>query len=148
MAPKAHEARAAQRTIMAQMEDCIDEHTAVKGRLDACELPVGVGSCGSPPSVVHVHHQALCVLVGGQRILLQRDRDLMEAGIDEDDARRLERRERSARPHADDDGGSLIEVDRKKGTLKASGTAAVVMAVVVVVVMAVLVGKQYLGGAH
>ncbi len=146
MAPKAHEARAAQRTIMAQMDDCIDEHTAVKSKLDACELPVGVGACGSPPSVVHVHHQALCTLVSGQRIILQRDRDILEAGIDEYDARRSERRERSARP-AHDDVVSLIEVDRKCGTLKASGTAAVVMAVLAVVV-AVLVGKQYLEGAH
>jgi len=142
-----HEARAAQRTIIAQMDACIFDHGAAKQKLDACVIHGGM-ACGSSPDVVHVHHTALCTLVTGQRILLQDRRDLLEAGIDDDDARRSERRERPARPAHDDDGGSLIEVDRKRGTLKASGTAAVVMAVVVVVVMAVLVGKQYLGGAH
>jgi hypothetical protein len=144
-----HEARAAQRTIIAQMDACIFDHGTAKERLDACILPVtSSASCGSSPSLVHVHHTALCTLVTGQRILLQDRRDLLEAGIDEDDARRSERRERAARAAHDDDGGSLIEVDRKRGTLKASGTAAVVMAVLVVVVAAVLVGKQYFGGAH
>ena len=140
-----HEARAAQRTIIAQMDACIFDHGTAKERLDACILPVtSSASCGSSPSLVHVHHTALCTLVTGQRILLQDRRDLLEAGIDEDDARR----ERAERAEHDDDGGSLIEVDRKRGTLKASGTAAVVMAVLVVVVAAVLAGKQYLGGAH
>jgi len=137
-----HEARAAQRTIIAQMDACICDHGAAKQKLDACVLPGGM-ACGSSPDVVHVHHTALCTLVTGQRILLQDRRDLLEAGIDDDDARRAERRERSARPHADDDGGSIIEVDRKKGTLKASGTAAVVMAVVVVAVAAIAAWGHY-----
>ena len=147
MAAKAHEARAAQRTIMAQMDDCIDEHATVKGKLDACELPSGLAACGSPPSVVHVHHQALVTLVSGQRILLQERRDRLDSELraDEDSARRRVR----DRPVQDDDGGgAAIEVDRKRGILKANGLAAVVMAVVVAVVGAILAKGYLAGGAH
>ena len=122
MAPRAN---AAQRTIVAQMDTCIDEHTSVKGRLDACELPVGAAACGSPPSVVHIHHQALCTLVGGQRILLQERRDRLEQDmLDDEDGRR--RRDRP-RPQPDAD----LMVDRKRGVLRANGPVAMMLAIVV-----------------
>lgn len=116
-------ANAAQRTIVAQMDSCIDEHTSVKGRLDACELPVGAAACGSPPSVVHIHHQALCTLVGGQRILLQERRDRLEQDMLDDDDR--SRRRERPQPETSD-----LLVDRKRQILRANGPVAMMLAIV------------------
>ncbi len=123
MAPKAN---AAQRTIIAQMDTCIDEHGRAKKRLDECELPAGVAACGSPPSVVHIHHQALCTLVGGQRILLQERRDRLEQDMLDDDDRG--RRRDRPRPQAET---SDLLVDRKRQILRANGPVAMMLAIVV-----------------
>jgi hypothetical protein len=125
MAPKAD---AAQRTIIAQMDACIVDHGLAKQKLDACVLPGGL-ACGSSPDVVHVHHTALCTLVGGQRILLQERRDRMEQDMIDDDALRAQR---SAPAHEGGDEPSLF-VDRKRGVLRANGPAAIILAVCVAV---------------
>jgi hypothetical protein len=121
MAPKAN---AAQRTIIAQMDTCIDEHGRAKQKLDACVLPGGL-ACGSSPDVVHVHHQALCTLVGGQRILLQERRDRLEQDILDDDDRG--RRRDRPRPQAET---SDLLVDRKRQILRANGPVAMMLAIV------------------
>jgi hypothetical protein len=122
MAPKAN---AAQRTIIAQMDTCIDEHGLAKKRLDECELPSGAAACGAPPSVVHIHHQALCTLVGGQRILLQERRDRLEQDMLDDDD--LARRRNRPRPQAET---SDLLVDRKRQILRANGPVAMMLAIV------------------
>lgn len=122
MSPKAN---AAQRTIIAQMDTCIDEHGRAKKRLDECELPTTAALCGSPPSVVHIHHTALCTLVNGQRILLQERRDRLEQDmIDDDDGRRRRDRPRPQAETAD------LMVDRKRGVLRANGPVAMMLAIV------------------
>jgi len=118
------EARAAQRTIIAQMDACIVDHGLAKQKLDACVLPGGM-ACGSSPDVVHVHHTALCTLVTGQRILLQDRRDLLDASVSEP-APREPRRERAR----DDEDGAALFVDRKRQILRANGPVAVLLAIV------------------
>jgi hypothetical protein len=134
-----HEARAAQRTIIAQMDACIYDHGSAKQKLDACVLPGGM-ACGSSPDVVHVHHTALCTLVTGQRILLQDRRDLLEAGIYDDEARRTDHASHSE--HGD---GDSLMVDRKRGILRANGATALVFAILLALgIVAFLVN----GGIH
>jgi len=118
------EARAAQRTIIAQMDACIVDHGLAKQKLDACVLPGGM-ACGSSPDVAHVHHTALCTLVTGQRILLQDRRDLLDASVSEP-APREPRRER-----AREDDAPAFEMDRRR--VRASGPAAIIVAVCLVV---------------
>lgn len=108
------QANAAMRTIVAQMDQCIDEHGRAKKRLDDCELPAGNAVCGVPAAVAHVHHSALCTLVSGQRILLQERRDRLDMALAGDD----------------DDAQDDLMVDRKRGVLRANGPVAMMLAIV------------------
>lgn len=131
----------AQRSIVGLMRDSIKSHTSSREALDKCVLPTfGAASCGASPDVSHVHHTALCVLVDGQKLLLQSQADSIESVLHEDEERRFSRAISKVHGSTHTDDGE-VSIDKDSGVLRAHGKPALILSVglaVVAVVVAVI----------